>query len=274
MNVLSLFDGISCGRIALERANIDVDNYDAYEIEKSAILCSSMNYPDIIHKGDVFDGNFKENNYDLLIGGSPCSWWSNARSNRNDIERTPDGVGYKLFEQYLRALSETNPKYFLYENNYSISQSVKDKISSDLGVEPIVINSALVSAQNRKRCYWTNIPNIKQPEDKNIMIWDIIPDAYQGAALRNQKQKDGSLKAMTNIRKDGKSNCLITYMTNRNCCVKMKDGTIRPLTAEEFELLQTLPTGYTSCLPESKRKQVIGLGWTVDVIAHILSFIK
>ena len=269
MKVLSLFDGISCGMVALERAGIHVERYVAYEIEENAIKVSHHNYPQIEHKGDVFKAEYKEGEFDLLIGGSPCSWWSNARANRTDKETTPDGIGYKLFCEYLRALKESKVKYFLYENNYSISKEIKEQITKDLGVNPIMINSVLVSAQNRKRCYWTNIPNVTQPQDKGILLGDVISGAVNGAAYRNQVQKDGTLKACTNIRKDGKANCLIAYMANKNCCVQMNDGSIRPLTGEEFEILQTLPVGYTSCLSESKRKSVIGLGWTVDVIAHI-----
>lgn len=269
MKVLSLFDGISCGMVALERAGIHVERYVAYEIEENAIKVSHHNYPQIEQKGDVFKAEYKEGEFDLLIGGSPCSWWSNARANRTDKETTPDGIGYKLFCEYLRALKESKVKYFLYENNYSISKEIKEQITKDLGVNPITINSVLVSAQNRKRCYWTNIPNVTQPQDKGILLGDVISGAINGAAYRNQVQKDGTLKACTNIRKDGKANCLIAYMANKNCCVQMNDGSIRPLTGEEFEILQTLPVGYTSCLSESKRKSVIGLGWTVDVIAHI-----
>ena len=274
INVLSLFDGISCGMVALERAGIKVNRYVAYEIDKYAIKISQNNYPQIEQCGDVRTADFTQYmGFDLLIGGSPCSFWSNARQNRKDIERTARGIGYELFLQYVRALKEVNPKYFLYENNYSISQDIKNQISQDLGVQPLMINSSLVSAQNRKRCYWTNIP-VMLPDDKNILLEDVITGAVNGAAYRNQKQKDGTLKACINVRRDNKSNCLIVYMTNRNCCVQMKDGTIRPLTANEFEILQTLPYGYTSCLSESKRKSVIGLGWTVDVIAHIFHQLK
>lgn len=275
LNVLSTFNGISCGRIALERAGIPIERYVSYEIDDAANKVAKQNYPDDEYNGDVFDADFVQyNGFDLLIGGSPCSWWSNARSNRTDKETKPDGIGYKLFCQYIRALKESECKYFLYENNYSISKDIKNQITYDLGVEPIMINSALISAQNRKRMYWTNIPNVIEPKDKNIKIGDVIHNAVNGAAFRNQVQKDGTLKACINIRKDGKSNCLLAYMANKNCCVQMKDGSIRPLTADEFEILQTLPKGYTSCLSESKRKSVIGLGWTVDVIAHIFKGLK
>ena len=172
MNVLSLFDGISCGMVALERAGIHIDRYVAYEIDKYAIQVSEKNYPQIEHRGDVFDADFTEfKGFDLLIGGSPCTYWSIARNNR---ETTPDGIGGQMFMQYVRALKESGCKYFLYENNYSIHKNIKAFISEQLGVEPIMINSALVSAQNRKRCYWTNIPNVCQPEDKGIMLESIL----------------------------------------------------------------------------------------------------
>lgn len=172
MNVLSLFDGISCGMAALERAGIPVEKYSAYEIDKYAITVSEKNYPYIERHGDVFYGNFKKyKGCDLLIGGSPCTYWSVAKKGR---ETTTDGEGFKLFMQYVRALDECRPKYFLYENNNSIHKDIKTEISKFLGVEPIMINSALVSAQQRKRCYWTNIPNVVQPEDKEIYLKDII----------------------------------------------------------------------------------------------------
>ncbi|MCM1508231.1 MAG: DNA cytosine methyltransferase [Ruminococcus flavefaciens] len=172
MKVLSLFDGISCGRLALERADFSVEKYDAFEIDKYAISVSKNNFPDIIQHGDVFNGDFTQfKGYDLLLGGSPCTYWSVAKKDR---EITPDGEGFRLFLQYVRALEESNCKYFVYENNYSIHQNIKDEITKKLGVKPIMINSALVSAQQRKRCYWTNIPNITQPDDKNILLKDVL----------------------------------------------------------------------------------------------------
>ena len=172
MKVLSLFDGISCGRLALERAGLPVECYDAFEIDKYAVTVSKNNYPDIVHHGDVFDGDFTQfKGYDLLLGGSPCTYWSIARKGR---ETTSDGMGFKLFMEYVRALRESECRYFLYENNYSIHQNIKDEISKHLGVQPIMINSALLSAQNRKRCYWTNIPNVTQPDDLGIMLADVL----------------------------------------------------------------------------------------------------
>ena len=163
MNVLSLFDGISCGMVALERARIPIDNYIAYEIDKFAIQTSEKNYPQIVRRGNVFDVVFSDfRGVDLLIGGSPCTYWSIAKKDR---ETTCDGEGFRLFMQYVRALDETGARYFLYENNHSIHQNIKDEISKRLGVQPIMINSVLVSAQQRKRCYWTNIPGVTQPAD-------------------------------------------------------------------------------------------------------------
>lgn len=172
MKVLSLFDGISCGRLALERAGLSIEKYDAFEIDKYAISVSANNFPDIIQHGDVFNGDFTQfKGYDLLLGGSPCTYWSVAKTGR---EITPDGEGFRLFMQYVRALEESDCKYFLYENNQSIHKNIKNAISEKLGVEPIMINSALVSAQQRKRCYWTNIPNVTQPDDKNILLKDVL----------------------------------------------------------------------------------------------------
>lgn len=172
MKVLSLYDGISCGMVALERAGIKVERYVAYEIDKYAIQISERNYPNIEHKGNALDVSFEEyKGFDLLIGGSPCTYWSVAKHNR---ETTPDGMGGKLFMAYVKALRESGCKWFLYENNYSIHQNIKDFISEQLGVRPVMINSALVSAQQRKRCYWTNIPNVTQPEDKGILLEDIL----------------------------------------------------------------------------------------------------
>ena len=200
MKVLSLFDGISCGMLALQRAGIPVEEYHAFEIDRYAIQVSEKNYPDIIQNGDVFDGDFTEfKGYDLLLGGSPCTYWSIAKKGR---ETTSDGMGFKLFMEYVRALRESECKYFLYENNYSIHQNIKDEISKHLGVQPIMINSALVSAQNRKRCYWTNIPNVTQPDDLGIMLADVLENgiswqdksycmtsSYNGAVLYNTLER-------------------------------------------------------------------------------------
>lgn len=220
MKVLSLFDGISCGMLALQRAGIPVECYDAFEIDKYAVTVSKRNYPDIVHHGDVFDGDFtKFKGYDLLLGGSPCTYWSIAKKGR---ETTSDGIGFRLFMEYVRALRESECKYFLYENNYSIHQNIKDEISKHLGVQPIMINSALVSGQNRKRCYWTNIPNVTQPDDLGIMLADVLENAvpwqdksycmtstYNGAVLYNTlERKQRTMVAIPINTVDGKSHTI------------------------------------------------------------------
>lgn len=230
MKVLSLFDGISCGRLALERAGLPVECYDAFEIDKYAVTVSKKNYPDIVHHGNVFDGDFtKFKGYDLLLGGSPCTYWSIAKKGR---ETTSDGMGFQLFMQYVRALRESECKYFLYENNYSIHQNIKDEISNYLGVEPIMINSALLSAQNRKRCYWTNIPNVTQPDDLGIMLADVLENgmpwqdksycmtaSYDGAVLYNTlERKQRTMVAIPLNTVNGKSHTIpATYYKTGEC---------------------------------------------------------
>lgn len=158
MRVVSLFDGIACGMVALQRLGIPVDRYVAYEIEQNAIKVATHNYPMIEEMGDVFAADFtKHEGFDLLIGGSPCTYWSVARG-ADGRETTASGFGWELFCQYVRALKEVKPKYFLYENNASMSWEIKKCISDALGCAPYEINSADFSAQNRYRLYWTNLP--------------------------------------------------------------------------------------------------------------------
>ena len=169
INVLSLFDGISCGRVALERAEIPVTNYYASEIDKYAIQVSEKNYPDIIRLGDVTKWReWDLPQIDLLIGGSPCQGFSFAGKQLNFEDPRS-----KLFFEFVDILNHYKPKYFFLEN-VRMKKEYQDVISEMLGVEPILINSALVSAQNRKRLYWTNIPNVTQPEDKGIMLKDVV----------------------------------------------------------------------------------------------------
>jgi DNA (cytosine-5)-methyltransferase 3A len=164
MNVLSLFDGCSCGRVALERAGIPVDKYYASEVDKYAIQISKKNYPDIEHIGDVRDLDAKNLEIDLLLGGSPCQGFSFAGKRLNF-----DDPRSKLFFEYVRILKETKPKWFLLEN-VRMNQASQDVISEALGVQPVEIDSARVSAQSRKRLYWTNIT---MPTD-----WDIVDFGY------------------------------------------------------------------------------------------------
>lgn len=171
MNILSLFDGMSCGRLALDRASIAVDNYYASEIDKYAIQIAKKNYPDTQHIGDVCNVHAIDlPKIDLLIGGSPCQGFSFAGA-----QLAFDDPRSKLFFEYERLLKECEPEYFLLEN-VRMKKEFENIISRFLGVEPVMINSALVSAQNRVRLYWTNIPGVRQPEDRGILLEDILED--------------------------------------------------------------------------------------------------
>lgn len=182
MNVLSLFDGMSCGMIAMMLSAVEVDKYVAYEIDKYAIDVSKHNFPQIEQRGDVFNADFREfEGFDFLVGGSPCTYWSIAQTKNRETEAS--GMGWDLFSQYTRALREAKPKYFIYENNKSMSAEIRRCISEAFGFEPICINSALVSAQNRQRLYWVGIKqsdgsykkcNVEQPEDRGILLKDIL----------------------------------------------------------------------------------------------------
>lgn len=171
MKVLSLFDGICCGMIALERAGIPVDKYVAYEIEPNAIKISEKNYPEIEHCGDVTKADFtKYKDFELLIGGSPCQSLSITQSK---TRKNLDGKS-KLFFEYVRAFDEMKPKYFLFENVASMKGKCKQVISELLGCEPVYIDSADFSAQSRPRYYWTNIPLIMHPDKSKLVLDDIM----------------------------------------------------------------------------------------------------
>ncbi len=296
MKVLSLFDGISCGRVALERANLNVDKYIAYEIEPNAIKISRKNWPDIEQRGDVTTADFTQyEGFDLLIGGSPCTNWSCAKNHRAKEKKElfiNEGIGWELFKQYARALEEAKPKFFLYENNYRISQNIVEAITSILGVEPIMINSALVSAQNRKRLYWTNIPNVQQPQDKGLLLKDIyIPDEKlvrrderilkHAVATENYIKYDltgkGHFSQQDRLyRLNSKSPTIARCRTETktNMLIDPDDwAKYKIISPVEAERLQTLPDNYTDCVPKTRRFEAIGNGWTVDVIAHIFRHI-
>jgi site-specific DNA-cytosine methylase len=285
MNVLSLFDGISCGRVALERAGIKVDRYIAYEIQQSAIEISKHNYSQIEHKGDVFKANFTEyKGFDLLIGGSPCTHWSIAQK-ASSRETTSEGMGWDLFSQYVRALKESGARWFLYENNYSMSKEIKNEITKTLGVEPLYINSDLVSAQLRKRLYWTNIPNVQIPNDKGILLKDVIESGTvdRDKALCIARRYAGFSGSQSYLcrRYFGKSFGQAVFegdiqeVKNKwkeNPYFESEEKNIRQMTVTECERLQTLPDGYTNVprVSTQMRYEAIGNGWTVDVITHIL----
>lgn len=362
LRVLSLFDGISCGQVALERAGIPVKVYYASEIDKYAIQITQKNYPNTIQLGDVTKIDFTQfiGKIDLIMGGSPCQDLSIA-GKRAGLQGERSGLFYKFVE----AIETIKPKYFLLENNVGMPQEAYEEISKLMGCYPIEINSALVSAQTRKRFYWTNIglqdfnlfgfPTvaIKQPENKGILLKDILETGwayqdkadcltarYQGATfphdyLRNQRtqvaepvcvnsqsgRSDGLAKQPSCADRvysiEGKSVALASgwkqniaeplrlgqigkgeqgqriYSVRGKSVslsanggdqgaktglykIDLPDGEylIRKLSPLECERLQTLPDRYTEGVSNSQRYKAIGNGWTVDVIAHIFSFIK
>ena len=295
MNVLSLFDGISCGMVALERAGIKVDKYYASEIDKSAIKVSTSNYPKIVQLGDIRNITEEVLNsimpIDIIIGGSPCQDLSNYKYDRGDVTGLK-GEKSSLFYEFVRILNYVKPKYFLLENVASMDTKWKSLISEILKVDPIMINSSLVCAAERKRLYWTNIKNITQPKDKGIFLRDIIidskyvPDKYWYSKYPITIH-EGDVKVKATIHLNCHRHAKEAYGLNHKCNTLMcdgndgnlvkkvfQDGRVRKLTPLEYERLQTLPEGYTDCVSDSKRYSLIGNGWTVDVIAHIFSFIK
>ena len=185
MNILSLFDGMSCGMLAMLEAGVKVDRYVAYEIDKYAVQTSKHNFPMIEHRGDVFQADFTEfEGFDWLVGGSPCTYWSIAQKNNRETEAS--GMGWELFSQYVRALREAKPMFFIYENNKSMSKAIRQSITETFGFDAICINSALVSAQNRQRLYWVGKRNedgtyskvdVLQPKDRGILLRDVLEGA-------------------------------------------------------------------------------------------------
>ena len=233
MKVLSLFDGMACGMIAMQLAGVEVESYDAYEIDKYAIKTAQHNFPMIKEHGDVFDADFTQyEGVDFLIGGSPCTYWSIAQTKNR--ETVASGMGWELFSQYVRALHEAKPKYFIYENNKSMSKDIRASIDEAFGFEAVLINSALVSAQNRQRLYWVgkrnadgtySKVNVEQPADRGILLRDILEtgvcwreksctlDAnyYKGGNLTSLQKQSGHrlmVAEPVNTTTDGKAQCL------------------------------------------------------------------
>lgn len=254
MIVLSLFDGISCGRVALERAGINVTKYYASEIDKHAISIAQKNYPDTVQLGDINDwSDWGIEQPDLIIGGSPCQGFSSAGK-----QLAFDDVRSKLFFDFVDIVQYYKPNYFLLEN-VRMKKEHQDVISKYLGVEPVCINSALVSAQNRVRYYWTNIPNTGPPEDRGILLKDIIE--------RDTVDRDKSYCIDANYWKGGDLN---QYLNKKRRQVAFTETSYRKLTPLECERLQTLPDDYTGgVVSNTQRYKALGNGWTVDVVAHI-----
>ena len=298
MNVLSLFDGMSCGQIALNNLGIKVDNYFASEIDKYAIQIAKKNYPNMVHVGDVTKLSYsdyrgclvreKESKYivdipnskriDLIMGGSPCQGFSRAGKGL-DFEDPRS----KLFFEFVRLIKECKPKYFLLENVKMNSDS-RDIISKYLGVQPIYIDSAVLSAQTRKRYYWTNIPYLLDPVDQRIKLKDII---------QTEGELKGSKVDERMVTNKGKAYCLTARYAgatwwnsierSQRTMIRIEDtsqGIVnekynwRKLTPIECERLQTVPDNYTEGVSNAQRYKMIGNGWTVKVIEYILKNIK
>ena len=322
MNVLSLFDGMSCGQQALNRLGIKYDNYYASELDKYAIQITQKNFPDTIQLGDVCGVVAKDlpKDIDLLLAGSPCQGFSFAGK-----QLAFDDPRSALFFEFVRLLREIKPKYFLLEN-VRMKKEYLDVITEQVGgIEPIMINSALVSAQNRVRYYWTNIPNVQQPEDKGIVLHDVLEDytddvyfageklqknykggdqlnpnyksqantihdvnkksgticagthgyanGYVTGAWRGRYNEDGSTTQKLELRKEDKTNTL-TSVQKDNVVVENDTMNWRKLTPLECERLQTVDDNYTEGVSNTQRYKMLGNGWTIDVISHILNHIK
>ena len=263
MNVLSLFDGVSCGQIALQRAGIKYGKYYASEIDKHAIKVTQHHFPNTIQLGSVVDLDTSTlSKIDLLFGGSPCQSFS----------RSGDNTGFDgksgLFWEYIRILNELKPTYFLLEN-VVMKKEYEDVITEHMGVKPILINSNLVSAQNRKRLYWTNIPNIEQPKDSNITMSNILLSGQHIIVSKQKKEhKPGGDKSATLLARDYKG------FGNQQMSGVMDNGNIRMLTPVEYERLQNVPDNYSSVASNTQRYKMLGNGWTVGVIEHIFKNMK
>ena len=239
MNILSLFDGMCCGMLAMMKSGVKVDEYIAYEIDKYAIQTATHNFPMIKECGDVFKADFTQyKDIDYIVGGSPCTYWSIAQKNNRETEAS--GLGWELFSQYVRAVREVKPKFFIYENNKSMSNAIRESITKTFGFEPICINSALVSAQNRQRLYWVGKRNadgtyskvdVKQPEDRGIILKDILNSgddlttnnkawtltaSYNGAVAWNtiERCQRNMVIEPVGVTKDNKSYCLTSGYSN------------------------------------------------------------
>ena len=240
MRILSLFDGMACGILAMQGAWINVDRYVAFEIDKYAVQTSSHNFPMIEHRGDVLQADFAEfRGFDFLIGGSPCTYWSIAQKNNRETEAS--GMGWELFSQYVRALHEAQPKYFIYENNKSMAKAIRESITQAFGFDPVCINSALVSAQNRQRLYWVGKRNpdgtysqvkVEQPEDRGVLLRDVLDT---GEPINTTADGDKARTLMAGYYKYGTA----TLITNKG----FTGGT-----TEVAEPINTTADGKAQCL--------------------------
>lgn len=298
ITVLSLFDGISCGRIALERAGIKVNKYYASEIKPCAIKVTMEHYPDTIQIGDVTKvryrdgvlytekGEFDVGHIDLLIGGSPCQNFSIARVSAGYKRDGLHGDKSVLFYEYLRLKNEISPTFWLLEN-VKMKKEHEKELNKYLETEGIHINSKLVSFQSRPRIYWTNIPNVDIPTDKHISFQNYKDTDQEYCKQFKVNRTPSRIKMWSEGKGKGSyGQCRnVTYSEKVGCITRKQDrcpnsGLVefedfcRYLTRREIEAAQTLPTGYTDNLTYGQMQDVCGDGWTVDVIAHIFRYIK
>jgi site-specific DNA-cytosine methylase len=309
MNVLSLFDGMSCGRIALDRIGIDYDKYYACEVDRSALVVSSMNYPDTIRLGDV--RSWREWDIDwssigLLIGGSPCQGFS--YSGKGLAFNDPRSILFFEYVDILNHIRSVNPGVLFLLENVNMKSEFMDIITSYLGASPVFINSSLLSAQSRQRQYWCNW-GISVPEDLGIELSQVMESGLDGCGLggrivgrrlradgkRSDYDKTIPLHQYLEVRFDGKQNCLTTVYKDsvipfepyegrtriefnggrgKKGGFSVDRGYCRMMTPLECERLQTVPEGYTEGISQSQRYRILGNGWTVDVISHILRQIR
>lgn len=302
ITVLSLFDGLGGARVAIDNLGIDCLYY-ASEVEDYPIQIAQKNYPDNIQLGDVRNVNVSElPHIDLLIGGSPCQDLSIAKRGREGL----GGKDSSLFYEYVRILEEAKPDYFILENVCSMQEEYREIITSEIGYPPIRINSALVTAQSRKRYYWTNIIGVEQPDDRKIYLKDILEGdgyterlkaycvtaTYNRACLPDyfnagQRQlvfnkpvqvlsfnKGGQASRIYNENGKSVTLCGRGGGGGANTGLYQLEDHVRKLTPIECERLQGLPDDYTEGVPKTHRYRMIGNGFTVPVIEHILSYVK
>lgn len=299
MKVLSLFDGMACGMLAMLKAGIEVDRYVAFEIEEFAVKTASHNFPVIEERGDVFVADFTEfDGFDFLVGGSPCTYWSIAQKNNRETEAS--GLGWELFCQYIRALNEAKPRYFIYENNKSMSNEIRDSITKAFGFEPVCINSALVSGQRRLRLYWVGKRNldgtyskvdVPQPANKKIYLEQILAsedfsDYNGGAFIREKPDLTVNVDRTWRIGATGRSGgqaVRVYDLKGKSVTVQSQaggggaktglylvNGEVKSLSRTGVAKLQTVPTWYEFPVSDQQAISLMGNGWTVDVIVHLV----
>lgn len=308
MNTLSLFGGIECGKEACNRVGFKIDKYYYSEIDKNAIKIAKKNHPSIIELGDITkwkEWNIDWSSIDLLLGGSPCQGFSFAGKQLNFED--PRSKLFFIYAEILNHIKALNPNIIFLLENVKMKKEYQNIISHYLGIEPIEINSSLLSAQNRVRLYWTNIPGVQQPQDRGITLDDILEEKEwdEPATIRGRRINKGTIIGRR-LNKQGHredynkeipiTQCLEVRATNRNksnCLTTVgKDNVLTPMpigrhpdafknklpfryyTVKEYCRLQTLPDNYMDGVSDSQAKKLIGNGWTVDVIAWILSFLK